>query len=41
MRFSNLLQVCLSVAPFVFDELFHVLSGYFYVSLSLVEVPTI
>ena len=41
----SLLQVCPSVSPFVYAVLFtpsfHVLSGYFYVSLSLVAVPTI
>ena len=41
----NFLQVCPSISPFVFVVLFtpsfHVLSGYFYVSLSLVAVPTI
>ena len=41
----NLFQLCPSVSPFVFVVLFtpsfHVLSSYFYVSLSLVAVPTI
>ena len=41
----NLLQVCLSVSPFVFDVLlipsFHVLSSYFYVLLNLVVFPTV
>ena len=44
IRFS-LLQVCPSAPSFVlsvlFIPLFHVLSGYFYVSLSLVALPTI
>ena len=41
----NLLQVCPSVQPFafavVFIPSFHVFSAYFYISLSLLEVPTV
>ena len=41
----NLLQVCPSVQPFAFAVIFipsfHVFSAYFYISLSLQQVPTV
>ena len=41
----NLLQVCPSVQPFAFAVIFipsfDVFNAYFYISLSLLEVPTV